>query len=214
MPTVDEEPDEVAEAQSSWFWPITSLVLLIGLLLYLSLFDFLELGDGGVGVDSESLRITTEQTSPTEPGTAYVGRDPAGVFTIGFPLRNRGMLVPAKVTEISRSPATPEGIEAACLWERMAVSGRRETAALPPGTVQELGSVDVASGANVQLYVQGGFVDQGDCPTDPETYSTVDSLIVDYKVLGVIPRRQVIPLAVKVTTAFDPDDPNLPPAED
>ena len=213
MPTVDEESEEVAEAPSSWFWPITSLVLLVGVLLYLSLFDFLELGDGAVGVDSEVVRIATVQESPTEPGTAYVGWDPAGVFTIGFPLRNRGMLVPAKVTEIQRSPATPEGLDASCQWQRTAVSGRRDVVALPPGTVQELGSVDVASGANVQLYVQGGFV-EGECPTEPETYSTVESMIVDYKVLGVIPRRQVIPLALKVTTAFDPDDAKLPPAEE
>jgi hypothetical protein len=214
VPPVDDEPEDeqVAEDSSSWFWPITSLVLLIALLLYVSMFDFLELGDGGVGVDSESVRIETVQTSPTEVGTAFVGWDPAGVFTIGFPLRNRGMLVPATVTEIERAPATPEGIDPACVWQRMGISGRRE-AALPSGTVQPLGSVDVGSGANVQLYVQGGFV-EADCPTDPETYSTVESMVVDYKVLGVIPRRQVIPLALKVTTAFDPDDPNLPPAED
>ena len=213
MPAVDDDEEEVAEAPSSWFWPITSLLLLIGLLVYLTTFDFLELGDGAVGVDSESLRIETVQTSPTEVGTAYVGRDPAGVFTIGFPLRNRGFLVPSKVTEIEPSAGVPEGLEATCLWQRMAVSGTREGAMLPPGTVQPLGSVDVPAGANVQLYVQGGFI-QGECPTDPETYSTVDSMIVDYKVLGVIPRRQVIPLALKVTTAFDPDDPNLPAAED
>ena len=213
MPTVDEEDAEVAEATSSWFWPITSLLLLIGALVYLCTFDFLELGDGAVGVDSESLRTATVQTSPTEVGTAYVGWDPAGVFTIGFPLRNRGFLVPAKVTEIERSPVVPGEIDPTCAWQRMSVSGQREAAALPPGTVQPLGSVDVPSGANVQLYVQGGFI-QGECPTDPETYSTVDSMLVDYKVLGVIPRRQVIPLALKVTTAYDPDDPNLGPAED
>lgn len=209
--TQEAEPDDLEEPPQSWFSAVAALLVIIGAVAYLTTFDFLAAGDGAVGVDSESLPVAFAEDSANP--VSYVARDPEGAFTIGFPLRNRGLFVGATVTGIERPPLPSSEIPAECVWRRTAVSGRREQAVSQPGTSQTFGSASVAAGANVQLYLGGGFAD-GECPTDPGTYDTVESMVVEYRLLGVLPRRQLIPLTVAVTTAFDPDDPALDTAED
>lgn len=207
----DDAPAGEQPGQSSWLWPGVGLIVFVAALVYLATFDFLLLGDGAVGVDSDSLRIATVQESPDEAGTAYVGRDPAGSMTIGFPLTNRGFL-PVTVVELQPASGEPAGLDGACLWRRTAVRDGREGPDVPGGVVQPF-SVRVPAGATVQLYVAAGFL-QGECPTEPGTYSSVANMVVEYKVLGALPRRQEIPMAFKVTTVFDPDDPVLDAVED
>jgi hypothetical protein len=218
MTAVDQDDEQAAESTSSLLWPITSLVLVLGVIAYLTVFDFLIIGDGSVGVDSEAVPVAIDQPSPSEVGTAYVGYAKGGVFTIGFPLRNSGFL-PVTVDEIEPVEEAeivttdPSTSDPSCIWQRTAVRGTREGISVPGAGPQEFGSASVAGGANVQLYIEGTFPDAS-CPTEAGGYSTRDSMVVSYKVLGLVPRRQVIPLAIKVTTAYDPKDPNLPPAED
>ena len=202
----DTAPTERQDGQAWWLWPVVALVVLAVCLAYLTAFDFLTLGDGAVGVDSDSLRTATVQESPSDVGIAYVGRDPAGSMTIGFPLTNRGF-VPVTVVELQPAPGEPAGLDPACLWRRTAVHSRREDPVVPGGVVQPF-SARVPAGATVQLYVGAGFL-PADCPTEPGIYSSVANMVVEYEVLGVWRRRQHIPMAFTVTTAFDPDDPAL-----
>ena len=186
-----------------------TLVLILAALVYASRFDFLLLGDGTVGVASDSLRVATVQEGGDEAGTAYVLRDPTGTMTIGFPLTNRGLL-PLSVVEIQPDVEGADGAVRACHWQRLAVRGTSEGAAAP-GVVEPFG-VRLSAGLNQQLYLEAGFP-ESECSA-ADASRTVTHMLVQYEVLGVLPRQQRIPLALKVRTVLDPDDPVWVPVQD
>ena len=189
----DEVPVEQPPPGGWWRWPLAAGLVLVASVVYVGTFDFVHLGDGVVGVNSESLRIASAQASPQEPGTAYVLREPEGSLTVGIPLANRGLL-PVTVADIQPVQNGP-ALEAACHWRRLAVRSTRE-GFLPRGS-------------EAQLFLDGGFP-QGACsPPDRAAESTVDHVVVTYKVLGLVPRRAELSLAVAVTTVFTDDHPRL-----
>ena len=197
----DQVEEEVDEPRSSLVWVWATGVVLIGVLVYVFLFDLLALGDGAVGAQSDTLSMGQEAGAEGTP-VDLVGREPGGIMTIAFPIKNRG-LVP--VTIISIDPPTTTS---PCPWRRSAVAGTREDAASVADIGGGMDPFKVSGGGTVQVYVGATFPEDS-CDAEAVEESTIGNLVVEYRVMGFIPRRQELPMGTAITTTGDPDDPRL-----
>lgn len=182
---------------------VAAFIAVVG--VFLSTFDALAEGDGALGVTSESLQVAALQPAGGTPAT-LVGYSPGGSMSIGLPIRNRGF-VPVTITDIEAvhgAAADSSDPHDPCQWAVTTASTTRERSLLPGG--EPFSPVRIAGRANAQIFLGAAFPD-GDCPANGGE-SSRDTLVVSYRVLGVITRRQEIPM-LPITTTYDPDDPRL-----
>ena len=180
------------------------LVFVVVVGVFLSTYDALAEGDGVLGVASENLQVETLQVAGGP--MSLVARAPGGTMSIGLPISNRGF-VPVTITQIEAvdgavQDSVPPDADEPCEWRVTGVSTTREGTLVPSGG--SFPSVRVAGRTNVQLYL-GGTFPEGVCAGGGE--SSRDTLVVSYRVLGLIPRRQELPMLPITTT--DADDPRF-----
>ena len=170
--------------------------------LFLSTYDALAEGDGAVSVTSETLQVEALQPAGG-PSATLVAYTPGATMSIGLPIRNRG-LVPVTITDIEaveRAAAEAADADHPCQWEVTRASTTRERSMLAGG--ESFSPVRIASRANAQLFVGAAFPD-GDCLVEGGR-SSRDTLVLSYRLLGLVPRRQEIPM-LPITTTYDQDD--------
>jgi hypothetical protein len=185
-----EHDGEVAQPRSSLASVWAAAIVLVALLGYLFFYDFVVLGDGAVGAQSDTL--ATGQI-PRDDGTIedLIGRESGGVFTIAFPLRNGGVFVPVTVTSIEASAS-----DAPCPWTLASVADNRENAASRAEVGGGTDPIKLSAGSTTPLYL-GAVFDEG-CRNDAAEEDSVDSLLLEYHVLGFIPRRASVPMATVI----------------
>ena len=184
---------------------VAAFAVVVG--VFLSTYDALAEADGALGVTSESLQVETLQPANGIPMT-LVGHSPGGTMSIGLPIRNRGF-VPVTLTDIEAvdgAAADSSDADDPCQWDVTMASTTRERSLLPGG--ESFSPVRIAGRADAQLFLSAAFPD-GDCRVDGGE-SSRDTLVVSYRVLGLVPRRQEIRM-LPITTIYDPGDPRVQP---